>query len=106
MDSVQPHIQCSKKDCAPYAILPGDPQRVDRIKAYLTDPREIAFHRGMKSVIGHYKGVSVMAVSTGMGGASTGIAVEELHNIGVTHMIRVGSSGALQTDLKLVSWLS
>ncbi len=101
MGNVQPHIQCGIQDSAPYAILPGDPQRVDRVKAYLTNPRDIAFNREMKSVVGHYKGVPVMAVSTGMGGASTGIAVEELHNIGVTHMIRVGSSGALQTQLQL-----
>ncbi len=101
MGNIQPHIRCGEKDSAPYAILPGDPQRVDRIKAYLTQPRDIAFNREMKSVVGTYKGVPVMAVSTGMGGASTGIAVEELRNIGVTHMIRVGSSGALQPDLKL-----
>lgn len=101
MDQVQPHIRCGGQDGAPYAILPGDPQRVDRIKEYLTEARDIAFNREMKSVVGRYKGVLVMAVSTGMGGPSTGITVEELHNIGVTHMIRVGSSGALQKDMKL-----
>ncbi len=101
MDSIQPHIRCGREDSAPYAILPGDPLRVDRIKGFLTQPRDIAFNREIKSVVGMYRGVPVMAVSTGMGGPSTGIVVEELHNIGVTHMIRVGSSGALQRGMTL-----
>ncbi|MDD2979610.1 MAG: nucleoside phosphorylase [Hespellia sp.] len=98
---LQPHIRCSEEDMANYAILPGDPQRVERIKEFLTDAREIAFNREHKSVVGYYKGVRIMAVSTGMGGASTGIAVEELHNIGVKAMIRIGSCGALQTGIRL-----
>ncbi len=101
MDQKQPHIQCAPSDGAKYAILPGDPARVDRIKTFLDDAKDIAYNREMKSISGYYKGVKVMAVSTGMGGASTGIAVEELHNIGVTHMIRIGSSGALQKDINL-----
>lgn len=101
MEQKQPHIQCNSMDGAKYAILPGDPARVDRIKAFLTETRDIAYNREMKSVSGYYKGVKVMAVSTGMGGASTGIAVEELRNIGVTHMIRIGSSGALQKNIQL-----
>lgn len=101
MSTLQPHIRCSQADAAKYAILPGDPARVDRIKAYLTDVKEIAFNREMKSISGYYKGVKVMAVSTGMGGASTGIAVEELHNIGVEVMIRIGSCGALQPKIHM-----
>lgn len=97
----QPHIQCSVQDGARYAILPGDPARVDRIEKFLTDVTHIAYNREIKSITGTYKGVKVMAVSTGMGGASTGIVVEELHNIGVTHMIRIGSGGALQRNMKL-----
>ena len=95
MSTLQPHIRCSEEDAAKYAILPGDPARVDRIKEHLTDVKEIAFNREMKSISGYYKGVKVMAVSTGMGGASTGITVEELHNIGVEVMIRIGSCGAI-----------
>ncbi|MFI3202241.1 MAG: nucleoside phosphorylase [Eubacteriales bacterium] len=99
--SVQPHIQFGREELAEYAILPGDPKRVDRIKEFLTDAKEIIFHREMNSISGYYKGIKVLVVSTGMGGASTGIVVEELHNIGVTYMIRVGSSGALQSDMVL-----
>ena len=101
MDSLQPHIRCSRQDGAAYAILPGDPARVERIKGFLEDVKEIAFNREHKSVSGIYKGVRVMAVSTGMGGASTGIAVEELHHIGVKNMIRIGSCGALQRDIHM-----
>lgn len=101
MSSLQPHIRCSREDAAAYAILPGDPARVDRIADYLEEVRHIAFNREMKSISGYYKGVKLMAVSTGMGGASTGIAVEELHNIGVEVMIRIGSCGALQKEIKM-----
>ena len=95
MKNLQPHIRCSEEDAALYAILPVEPQRVDRFKEYLTDAKEIAFNREHKSVSGYYKGVRVMAVSTGMGGASTAIAVEELSHIGVKAMIRIGSCGGM-----------
>jgi len=97
----QPHIRCSRSDGAKFAILPGDPERVERVKAFLENPVDIAFNREYKSCSGTYKGVKVMVVSTGIGGASTGIAVEELRNIGVETMIRIGSCGAMQEPLKL-----
>lgn len=101
MSNLQPHIRCTEEDAALYAILPGDPQRVDRIKEYLTDAKDIAFNREHKSVSGYYKGVKVMAVSTGMGGPSTAIAIEELAHIGVKAMIRIGSCGALREGIRL-----
>lgn len=101
MSNLQPHIRCSNEDAALYAILPGDPMRVDRIKAFLTDATDIAFNREHKSVSGYYKGVKIMAVSTGMGGPSTAIAIEELAKIGVKAMIRIGSCGALRAGIKL-----
>lgn len=101
MSNLQPHIRCSEEDAARYAILPGDPQRVERIKEVLTDARDIAFNREHKSAVGYYKGVKVMAVSTGMGGPSTAIAIEELRKIGVEAMIRIGSCGALVPGIRL-----
>lgn len=101
MSEKQAHIRLSEEDAARYAILPGDPGRIDHIKSFLDEPRELVFNREMRSATGFYKGVKVLAVSTGMGGASTGIAVEELRNIGVENMIRVGSCGALQPGIKL-----
>ena len=100
MTNLQPHIRCTNEDAAKYAILPGDPQRVDKVKFFLTDVKDIAFNREHKSASGYYKGVKVIVVSTGMGGASTGIAVEELRKIGVEAMIRIGSCGALDKNIK------
>ena len=101
MEERQAHIRLSREDSAKYAILPGDPGRIDHIKKYLMDAKELQFNREMRSVSGYYKGIKVLAVSTGMGGASTGIAVEELHNIGVEYMIRIGSCGALDSSIHL-----
>lgn len=100
-DEKQPHIRCGREDAAPYAILPGDPERVDRVRAFLDQPVDIAFNREYKSCRGLYKGVPVMVVSTGIGGVSAGIAVEELRNIGVEGLVRIGSCGALQPGMRL-----
>lgn len=101
MSNLQPHIRCTEEDGALYAILPGDPKRVDRIGEFLSDVKEITFNREYKSITGYYKGVKVMAISTGMGGPSVAIGVEELANIGVKAMIRIGSCGALREGIKL-----
>ena len=98
---LQPHIQLDETVNAQCALLPGDPARLDRIAPFLTDVTELAYNREFRSLRGLYKGMPVLAVSTGIGGASAGIAVEELHNIGVNAMIRVGSCGALQPKVKL-----
>ena len=97
----QPHIALDETLGIRYAILPGDPARIDRIKAFLEDPQELMYNREFRSVRGRYRGVDVLALSTGIGGCSAGIAAEELHNIGVRAVIRVGSCGALQRDIAL-----
>lgn len=99
--SKMPHIQLDESTQATAAILPGDPARVDAIAAYLEDVKEEMFCREYKSVTGTYKGVRILAISTGMGGASTAICIEELADLGVTDMIRIGSCGALQSHLSL-----
>lgn len=96
-----PHIQLDASIAATAAILPGDPARVDAIAAFLTDVRPETFSREYKSVTGTYKGRRILAISTGMGGASTAICVEELADLGVTDLIRIGSCGALQRQLSL-----
>ena len=98
---IQPHIRCCNKDAARYAIMPGDPERVERVKLFLENPVDLAYNREFKSCSGFFKGVKIMVVSTGIGGASTAIAVEELKNIGVETLIRIGSCGALQKNIKL-----
>lgn len=98
---LQPHIQLDESHHIKYAILPGDPARVDRIAKFFDDPVELAFNREFKSIKGLYKGVPVLALSTGIGGASMTIAIEELRQIGVTHLIRIGSCGALKKGIGL-----
>ena len=101
MPQLQPHIRLDNTHGAVSALLPGDPARLDRIKAFLTDAKELAYNREFRSIVGNYQGVPVLAVSTGIGGASAGIAVEELHNLGIQNMIRIGSCGALQPQVKI-----
>ncbi len=85
----------------PYALLPGDPGRLEHIKKFLTDVEELAYHREYRSLRGKYREMPVLALSTGIGGPSAGIALEELKNIGVRYAIRIGSCGALQKDISL-----
>lgn len=97
----QAHICLDESVNCKYAILPGDPARVGRIAAHMENVQELAYNREFRSIVGYYKGVKIMAVSTGIGGCSAGLAIEELHNIGVKAMIRIGSCGALQKGIGL-----
>lgn len=98
---IMPHIQLSAADGAPYALLPGDPARIPRIASCLEQAQELAWNREFRSVRGQFQGVPVLAVSTGLGGASAATALEELSRIGVRYFIRIGSCGALQKGLSL-----
>lgn len=95
------HIGLSKEDIkgAKYAILPGDPGRVPKIAACLTNAQKICVNREYTSYLGELEGENILVMSTGMGGPSTAIAVEELAEIGITHLIRVGTSGGMQLNI-------
>lgn len=95
------HIGLSKEMIkhAKYAILPGDPGRVPKIAACLENPYKIAVNREYTSYLGTLEGEPILVMSTGMGGPSTAIAVEELAAIGVENLIRVGTSGGMQLDV-------
>ena len=95
------HIGLSKDDIkgAKYAILPGDPGRVDDIAEYLDNAIKIGQNREYTSYLGRIKNENVLVISTGMGGPSTAICVEELAQIGITHLIRVGTSGGMQLNV-------
>ena len=97
----QYHIKVKPGEVGKYVLLPGDPDRVLRIAKYLDNAKEVAFHREHRTWTGEYKGIKVSATSTGMGCPSTAIAVEELANVGATHFIRVGSTGALQKGMNI-----
>ena len=97
----QPHILCDKNDIAERVLLPGDPARVLRVAEYLEDRKEISFNREFRTVTGKYKGVPVSVTSTGIGGASAVIAVEELIACGAGIFIRIGSCGACQPGISI-----
>lgn len=97
----QPHIQLDETVNAICALMPGDPKRIDVIASCLDNVEELTFNREYRSIVGTYKGLRVIGISTGMGGSSVAIAVEELRKIGVHTMIRVGSAGAMQEEIGL-----
>ena len=101
MPQLQPHIRLDHNHGARCALLPGDPARLDRIQTFLSDVQQLAYNREYRSLVGSYQGIRVLALSTGIGGASAGIAVEELKNLGVENLIRIGSCGALQPQVKI-----
>jgi uridine phosphorylase len=91
---------CGVGDVARYALLPGDPQRVERIASHLDEARKVADYRGYVTFTGEAGGVGVTACSTGIGCPSAAIVVEELMRIGVETFIRVGTTGSLQCGLE------
>ncbi|MBR5229235.1 MAG: nucleoside phosphorylase [Firmicutes bacterium] len=98
---MQPHIHLDETICTKYAILPGDPARLDRLIPFLDNYEEITFNREYRSITGYYKGIKILGMSTGMGGVSAAIGIEELHNIGVTTLIRIGSCGTLVPGIEV-----
>lgn len=96
------HIGLTKEliEGAEYAILPGDPGRVPVIAEKLENSKKIAVNREYTSYLGEIAGQKVLVMSTGMGGPSTAIAVEELSLIGIKNLIRVGTSGGMQLNVE------
>ncbi len=92
-------LNASDINGASLAIMPGDPERVERIAQLLDEPRALAAHREFTSWIGKLDGNSVVVCSTGIGGPSTSIAVEELAQLGVTTFLRVGTTGGIQPNV-------
>ncbi len=96
----QYHIRCKPGDVGRYVLLPGDPGRCAPIAAQFDDARLIAQNREFTTYTGSLDGERVSVTSTGIGGPSTAIAVEELAAIGADTLIRVGTSGAMQNYLR------
>jgi uridine phosphorylase len=89
------HIDFDDAHGAAYAILPGDPGRVEKIASYLENPRFYHQNREYTAWLGGLEGKPVLVMSTGMGGPSTAIAVEELFKTGVKNFIRIGTCGGM-----------
>lgn len=84
---------------ATLAIVPGDPARVARIAARLENARPLASQREFTSHLGSVDGTPIVVCSTGIGGPSVSVAVEELAQLGVRTFLRVGTTGSIQPDV-------
>ncbi len=93
------HILCSPGELGEYCILPGDPGRVPRIARYLDDAKLVAQNREFVTYTGSLDGVPVSVASTGIGGPSAAICMEELIHCGVKTFIRVGTCGGIRLDV-------
>ena len=96
------HIGLTKSDIegAKYAILPGDPGRVSKIARMLDNYKPVAVNREFTSYLGTINNKKVLVISTGIGGPSTAICVEELALLGIETIIRVGTCGGMQPNVK------
>jgi uridine phosphorylase len=96
----QYHVGLSPDDIGQYIILPGDPGRCKDIASYLEDAHFVCSNREYTTYTGMLDGVRVSVTSTGIGGPSASIALEELANLGAHTFIRVGTCGGMQLDVK------
>ena len=96
----QYHIQCRPGDVGRYVILPGDPGRCEQIAKLFDDYYFVNFNREFKTYTGTLNGVKVSVCSTGIGGPSAAIAMEELHMLGADTFIRTGTCGGINLDVQ------
>lgn len=96
----QYHIQVGEGDVGKYVILPGDPKRCAKIAAYFDNAKLIADSREYVTYTGYLDGVKVSVTSTGIGGPSASIAMEELVRCGADTFVRIGTCGGMQLEVK------
>ena len=94
------HIRCVEGDVGRYVFLPGDPGRCAAIAACFDNPVHIGMNREFDVYTGTLLGEKVTVCSTGIGGPSASIAMEELHNIGADTFLRVGTCGGIDLDVR------
>jgi len=97
---VQFHIHCGPGDVGGYCILPGDPGRCKAIAQYFDDPVHVKTNREYETWTGTLLGEKVSVVSTGIGGPSASIAMEELVNLGAHTFVRVGTCGGIELSVQ------
>ena len=93
------HIQCRPGDVGRYCILPGDPGRCAKIAKYFDNPVKVMVNREYETWTGTLLGEKVSVTSTGIGGPSAAIAMEELAAIGADTFLRVGTCGGIQMNV-------
>lgn len=100
-DKKMMHIGLRRGEVGKYVFLPGSPERSEKIATYLDNAVEMAYNREYRTFTGTLDGVKVSVCSTGMGCPSTAIAVEELHELGVHTMIRIGSCASTSPKVSI-----
>lgn len=99
-DGRQYHIGLKEGDVGRYVILPGDPKRCEKIAQFFDNPVKVADKREYVTYTGYLDGEKVSVTSTGIGGPSASIAIEELVKAGAQTFIRVGTCGGIDTNVK------
>lgn len=97
---LQYHLHVAPGDLTPAVLLPGDPGRVPVLAEAWDEAEDVAHHREYRSMRGRYEGVGISACSTGIGGPSTEIALNELATVGCDTFIRLGTTGGLQEQMR------
>lgn len=97
----QPHLLVEGGDVHEIALIPGDPGRVDRIAGLCDSSELVSENREYKLVNATYEGTDLTICSTGIGCPSAAIAIEELEQVGVETVVRVGTTGALQEEIEI-----
>lgn len=95
------HVGLAPGEVGQYVLVPGDPGRTPMIAKYLDGAREVAFNREYRTFTGSLEGTKVSTISSGIGGPSVAIMVEELNELGVHTFVRVGTCGAAQPEIKM-----
>jgi uridine phosphorylase len=98
---MKPHIRLAADPRFKRAVVCGAPERAALVASQLENPQELAKNREYHSYIGKHRGVEVMAVSHGVGAAGATICFQELMDVGVQSIIRVGTAGGLQDDAQI-----
>ena len=96
------HVRAEQGDYAEACLLPGDPLRAKYVaETFLDGAEQRNQERGLLGYTGTYRGRSVSVQATGMGCPSAAIVIEELVQLGVQRMLRIGTCGGLQPDMKI-----
>ena len=93
------YMKADMETVGKYVIFSGDPWRVNVLKKYLDDVREVAFAREFNTITGYYKGVRITATSTGIGAPSAAIAMEEMYECGMEVAVRMGTVMAMDDEM-------
>lgn len=97
----QYHLAVTPEDVADTVLLPGNPERIEKITRFWDESEEKAHHREYRTVSGTYDGTPISVTSTGIGGPGAAIAVEELARAGSDTFIRVGSCGSIREEVSV-----